>query len=542
MATEQKAKRRAVAQKNGKVGELAFASWASKGPFTANKAEDDFGVDYMCQLLEPAGKSGSQEVSGKSVFVQVKSTSDAVKPRIGINRDDAATALRQAGVFAIAGVHLPSEDVYFRWLDIPFMEELHEFLKSNRKTLTMRLDSMSQGVDSFAKDLRERAKHGQRAKFERARVRLGLAAAIPGARLKVSAGDDDNEWAAVSVPNLMSVVGGGADSHESVARLMFRPVPFVAGFQEVLARHGVQRQVREAAALVDGRFLLAGSSESDATLTIESNGQRATSSFLLRRVQDEQAYIGASGLILRITDVRHSEATGHHVHEIAWVISDEGAVDLVTSGQLDFLRLLVPEARIYVGGQTVPLEGIATLNLGRSVLAIEAVYAGLELPMTGVRLSDLANEVFANNLGLLEFLASPGPVLLGGLLLSIQEAEIDEAAWERHRYRLPVSLRLKEHALLAWVSGECDIFWDDGALRGIMFRTRDDTTFEFTDCQVEGNGHAEAHLGGGLVPYIVGGPTRGPAQVPKDVPFGMELIRLTEPAADPGIAPSGPPA
>lgn len=525
MATGQKAKRRAVAQQIGKVGELAFARWAAKGLFTANKVDDDFGVDYICQLLEPTGKSGSQEVTGKSVFVQVKTTTGAGKPRIGINRDDAETALRQDGVFAIAGVNLPSEDVYFRWLDIPLMEELHKFLESDRQTLTMRLDSMSQGVDRFAKELRERSKHGQRARFERARVSLGLAAAIPGAKLKMSAGDDDNEWVAVSVPNLLSVVRSGADAHEAVARVMFRPVPFVAGFQEVLARHGLRQQVREAASLVDGRFLVAGGAESDATLTIESNGQRATSSFVLRRVQDEQAYIGASGLILRITDVRHFEATGEHVHEISWMISDEGAVDLVTSGQLDFLRLLVPEARIFLGSQTVPLDGITTLNLSRSILAIEAVYAGLELSMTGVRLSDLADNVFANNLGLLEFLSTPGPVLFGGLLLNMVESDVDDALWERHRYRLPVTLRLKEQAVLAWVSGECDVFRDEGAFCGIVFRTRDDTTFELTDYQVEGDGHAEAHLGGGLEPYILGGPTRGPAQAPKDVPFEMEIFR-----------------
>lgn len=536
MATGQKAKRRARAQQLGKLGELTFAAWATKGHLTANKLEDDFGVDYVCQLLEPVGKKGSQEVTGKSVFVQVRATSGADKPRIGLDRVDAETVLRQRELFALVGVRLATGDVYFRWLDIQFMEELTEFLKSRRETLTMRLDRMSQGAEKFAKELRERSKHGHRAKFERARVRLGLTVAIPGAQLRMSAGDDDDEWVAVSVPNVLSVLKGGAEAHEALASVMFRLVPFAAGFHEALSRHGLLPQVLAAAELVDGEFLLRGGSEFDVTLTVESDGQRASSPFLLRRVQDERAYIGSSGLILRITDARHSKATGLHQHEIAWGVSDEGAVDLLESGQLDFLRLLSPQARLYLGSEDfVPLEGATTRDWGHSIQVIEAIYSGLGTPMTGVRLSDLTDEVFALNLGVLETLATPGRVLIGAMLLSIDELEVEEEAWTHLRYRLPITLRLKEHAVLAWISGECKVFLDGGALRAVWFLTRDAGTFELTDYKVEGDGRAEAHLGGGLAPYVLATATPGLSTAPKNVPFAMDFSDLPDTPADPSV-------
>ena len=146
------AKRRAVAQKIGRQGELIFEAWATSGHFSASKLQDDFGVDYVCQQMLPAGKA-TEEVTGLSVFVQVRATSTEKKARIGLSREDVETAIRHSGVFCLAGVHMPTQNVFFRWLDVPLLEEWAAFLRSERETITIRLDTMSQGIDRFSKEL-----------------------------------------------------------------------------------------------------------------------------------------------------------------------------------------------------------------------------------------------------------------------------------------------------------------------------------------------------------------------------------------------------
>src|SRR4051812_17377461 len=128
-----KAKRRSVAQKIGRQGEIMFEAWATAGHFSASKLQDDFGIDYLCQQMLPAGKA-TEEVTGLSVSVQVRATSSTKKPRIALGREDIETALRHAGVFCLAGVHIPTKEVFFRWLDIPLLEEWVDFLKSGRET------------------------------------------------------------------------------------------------------------------------------------------------------------------------------------------------------------------------------------------------------------------------------------------------------------------------------------------------------------------------------------------------------------------------
>ncbi|SCK54657.1 protein of unknown function [Variovorax sp. HW608] len=184
------AKRRALAQKIGRRGELIFEQWATIGGFSASKLQDDYGVDYVCQQMLPTSK-GSEEVTGLSVLVQVRATAiekSGKPPRIGFSREDVETAMRQAGVFCVAAVHMPTSEVRFRWLDIALLEQWASFLKSERDSISMRLDSMSEGADRFSRELVQASRPSQRAKFMKARTQLRLEEVIPGAVLHTNSG------------------------------------------------------------------------------------------------------------------------------------------------------------------------------------------------------------------------------------------------------------------------------------------------------------------------------------------------------------------
>lgn len=496
-----RAKRRSVAQKIGRQGELMFEAWATEGHFSASKLQDDFGVDYVCQQMLPAGKA-TEEMTGLSVFVQVRATSTGKRPRIGLGREDVETALRHTEVFCLVGVHMPTREVFFRWLDISLLEEWAVFLKSDRKTITLLLDSMSQDVERFSRELVQASRPAQRAKFVQARVRMRLEAAMPGSRLRMNTGAM-GEWAAVVVPHILSIVNAGTDEHEALAMAMFRPTPFKVALREILARHAPHKALSTVGDLVDGPVWVAGGAETEVTLEIEHDSQRVLCPFTLRRVRDERAYIGSSGLVLRITDTRQM-ASGEHVHRLSCSVEEDGSADLPTSGQLDFLRMLVPGARLNEAGRPlIPVDHFGVPGIGRSIAAIELTFSRLGLPLTGVRLSDLSDEIFAFNLGVLEALVTEGPPVLPGFVMELDKNEISEACWEPLRYRVPITLRMKEHKILAWVEGDGDGYVHDGAVQGLRFRTRDATNIEVTNFPLAGSDRAMAHFVPGWRPLIL---------------------------------------
>lgn len=517
-----KAKRRAVAQKIGRQGELIFEAWATAGHFSASKLQDDFGVDFVCQQMLPAGKA-TEEVTGLSVFVQVRATSTAKKPRIGMSREDVETALRHAGVFCLAGVHIPTREVFFRWLDIPLLEEWAAFLRSDRETITLRLDAMFKGVERFSKELLLASRPAQRTKFAQARARTSLDAAMHGSRLRMNTGEK-GDWAAVVVPNLLSIVNAGAEQHEALAMAMFRPIPFETGFREILACHAPHKALLSVGALVDGPLWVAGGAETEVTLEIAHGSRRAHCPFTMRRVRDERAYIGPSGLVLRITDTRQAAPEGEHVHEMSWSVEGEGSADLPTSGQLDFLRMLVPGARLNEAGRPlIPVDHFGVQGIGRSIAAIELTFSRLGLPLTGVRLADLGDEVFAFNLGVLEALATEGPLVLSGFVFDLADDEIADDAWEPCRYRVPITLRMKEHNILVWVEGEADAYVHDDTVRGLRFKTRDATDIGVTNFPLAGDGRATAHFVPGWPPLILAQEKPEFAEPIEDFPFHAQF-------------------
>jgi hypothetical protein len=87
-----------------------------------------------------------------------------------------------------------------------------------------------------------------------------------------------------------------------------------------------------------------------------------------------------------------------------------------------------------------------------------------------------------------------GPPAISGFVLDLNDDEITDDGWQPCRYRVPITLRMKEHKILVWVEGEGDLYIHEDAVRGVRLRTRDSTDFQVTDFPLPGDGRATAHF------------------------------------------------
>lgn len=288
--------------KSSADAELLFEAWANAGPFVANKQSEDYGIDYVCRELRAVGSSGTmEETTGASVSVQVRSTTSKERPRISLDREDVETALRQEGPYCIVGVSASTRTVHFRLLDLETAASWARFLQTTRASLSIRLDSMSTGMDTFVAELHRVARPAFRAKLALAITLHAIRSEIPESNLELSSGPA-GEWALVRTPSLGAIFSPRTpDERESLARTLFSPEPFDDTFREALKRFTVQPSLHRVWDLTDGDVYFAGEAESQAELTVEQGDKHVASVFIVRNVADERAYIGRSGLVIRIS-------------------------------------------------------------------------------------------------------------------------------------------------------------------------------------------------------------------------------------------------
>jgi hypothetical protein len=478
----ERAKRRSAGQKIGRDGELVFERWANRNGLSVNKSVQDMGIDYFCEHLKPI-TPGVEEVSGVVVAVQVKATSGKSRPRIRLERTGIETALRLQAPFCLVGVATESDDVGFRFLDEELLEEWSEFLKSTNQFRIQSLDRMQTGIDAFARGLRGVSRPGFRHRLEQRKAEIKLQAVLPDAALQVCGGPGG--WTLVTVPTLSSILRlNGETERERAMRILFTPQPFSSSFETAARQFALHEPFRAVADLADGPVLITGAAESNVKLFVEWKGQREESDFVLRRVEDERAYIGASGLVLRVSDARQGTSKGVAYHYFSSAIESAGAADLSSSGQLPFLRLLRPGALVNeVGRAGVAIKMFRLQHIGAAIAALETVFSALNIPLVETQLADFNDSSFALKIGFLEAALDKNtdrpliPTFVIGLDESVQ---IDECNFRSCKYRVPLVLNIKARGVVLWTEGDADAYVHHGTIHGFRFNTATEARVETT--------------------------------------------------------------
>jgi Domain of unknown function (DUF4365) len=178
-------KRRSLGQRIGTKGEKRFALWATDRRLSTNKVDDDYGVDFLCQILRSVGKNRSEEATGALLAVQVKATDGRTRPRVTLDRQDAVNLLRQTQTTALVAVGPEEPYVHFLFLDQAFIDRLSLFLASPNSTASVRLDEMKADSEEFDRQLSYLSQPGTQHRLRIYKAEKDIVAAIPGSSLSV---------------------------------------------------------------------------------------------------------------------------------------------------------------------------------------------------------------------------------------------------------------------------------------------------------------------------------------------------------------------
>lgn len=500
-----RAKRRYKSQRIGREGELIFERWATRNHLSANKQPEDYGIDYHCQELAPVGH-GSEEVTGRTFLVQVRATSDHRRARITLSREDVETALRHEAPYCLIGVHMPAEKVHFRFLDIDLANEWAAFLAGTNESTSLRVDKMATDPARLLEELRRVTRPAFVSRLAHTKARIAMNRDVPGADFRLNAGMA-GDWALVKVPFL----GRAFDVRdvkelEELASTVFKLGPADDAYGDALRRFALRPSVGRITELTDGPVVLAAGLEQSVTLVANGPEGEVRAEAKLRHAADQRAYLLPCGLVLRVSDARR-KSDGTHAHDLLFEVKSEGAASLGSTTDLAFVKALQSGARISEAGRDgIPVESFGVQRLATSVVAIEKVCAAIGVPLSDVKLPDLTDQTFAVNLAFLEamLLENPRPIPLYAFVLGLKPHEkIKDEAWEPCLYRVPFVLRFKGHNLVAWLSGQGDVYVLDSAVRGFRLGSPDTVDVEPADFEVPGNGIAAAHFADGWAPVPI---------------------------------------
>jgi hypothetical protein len=336
-----------------------------------------------------------------------------------------------------------------------------------------------------------------RAKLAHAITLHAIRSEIPESNLELSSGPA-GEWALIRTPSLGAIFSPRTpDERESLARTLFSPEPFDDKFREALEHFTVQPSLHRVWDLTDGEVYFAGEAERRAELTLEDGEKHVTSEFIVRSAADERAYIGRSGLVIRISRARQT-ASGQMAHQIGFELRREGASDLASSGQVDFLRALVKGARLQlVAGHPMPVEAFGLEQVGQAITAVSDTYGALGFPMDGILLADLRDRTFTMNVGFLQaMLASHVPRFpIPAFVLGLEEGEsVDESNWRPCSYSVPFAAALKSRRIVLWLRGEGEGYVSGGVLRGFRLGPPTSVLAGEVTFDLRGDGIASAYF------------------------------------------------
>lgn len=446
-----------MAQRIGKKGESLFETWAVDHHLSPNKTDEDLGVDFFCQVLRSKDASTSEDVTGAVLGVHVRATEGKTRPRILLDRIDAIDLLQHSHPACLIGIQANTGQIGVLFVEESFIDRLQDFLRSSRKTLSIRLDEMELDSAKFDRKLMDHVRPGVQQRVAVYKAQRTIQSVAPGASLSVQHTSSGGS-AVVDLPWVTSALTIDPKTRDDVRVLAFEKGKSPDEWPGVSLRP----EFLPLLDLADGPAFLRGAVEREEEMVVECDGQRASTTFRIRRAADEFAYVHELGLALVSSDRRRRQKEWVHEMEARLFRGSTSLGD--GTDALPFFRLLRVGAQFVRSGAPISIDtwGEATSRIGCSVHAIENVVRVLGLNLRDFYLGDLQDEEFGNSLGFLDALLienSPAGELIPAFIADPDlEGDVDSMPTENVTMDLPVVLNLQAVGIVIWIRARVAMF------------------------------------------------------------------------------------
>jgi hypothetical protein len=482
-------KRRSFPQRVGTGGELAFRNFSHRQGLLCTKVEEDFGIDFMCQVdLDHLSRKAS-DIASTVVGACVRATTSAAGT-VYLYPGDAKNLLNSGTPLVFVLVHLTSQPevapVYHRVVDEVMIRELHRFLDSGAARMEV-VPGECMSEDLFRASLAEMLSYGYSDKVRVAVAEARINSVLPNTTVEVRT-RANGQMTLISTVDYYSLFERINDGQE---RELLHAV-FGAGEHVVdrVARLNLRPEVIGHLRSLPQPMIFAGfSKELDTSLRVVTGEESASEPFTYRAIGTHFGYVHAAGISLIVSRAR--DRNGTWVHETELFVDPLAINPMEDLGAtLDFFAHCSQGAKLYgedddpqtvsgfdVDAMFTPLiSAAAMINAWRTCAQLDG------WPARSVELKDFTDpQVFNTLVGFAHLLEEPAAIASISFVFRALPTGVGAADLERGpaTVHVPIIGNLADHSVVLHLTVEGSTLSLEGDVVGFEF-----TSIISAECEV----------------------------------------------------------
>ena len=460
-------KKRTKSQRIGARGENAFRHIASGIGLLPTKVEEDFGIDFLCQV-ERSSTGAVTEICGVLLGVAVRATENS-RGRIRLYRNDVETLLNCQFPVIIALVHLGTDTAddraYLKLIDGKFAIELAKFLTSSASEISFTPNSFVSPIDAS----QIVAKATSPGFSERTRLMLaqhGLSLVLPNARLQIKQSAKGNVCLIRTSDFISQFDISTSDAKNRLHTALFGSA---SHFERRMAALSLKGEIWSSLSTLPRPVVIAGSIISGHT-TLVVEGSEVRCEFELRSGIGYIAYVHASGFSIRMSEAKPLD--GQMVHYIDATIDLDSQISFAEHKDLwNFLAECAPDRcwkREDFSGEGVPLESSGDLyRFAWFAHYLQQTKNDIAWPLHGWFLNDAMSDEALNSLAVARIAIAQPEFLSRTPISVIEEGNAEEVPIG---LTIPVCSNLPRGGLVLWLNAEGTALLKEKNVGGVVIR------------------------------------------------------------------------
>ena len=473
-------KRRSFGQRVGLYGENAFRLFAERQGLIATKVEEDYGIDFLCQVDLDPGTLGSSSIADTFIGACVRATRRG-DGAVQLYRADAQYLLRSRAILVFVLIHVVEDErrAYYRFVDREFAWRLATFHRSGRTKMSVKL-SDCRTEHGFRKDLIQALQPGFVEGVSLSLAEQGLKQLIAGATVEIQRGANGQLTLATALNFFDYFERLTEDEQQSLYEAAFGVPQFQ---QRRLGELALREGLVENLSQLPPPYVLTGFVVDERVeLVVSGPAGRSTCAFRHTSNGPHFGYVHTGGLSLTIS--KSKLVDGMLVHEMQTYLDPDVETDRHDFPSLfAFLEHCVPESMIRVQESDFELEieyfhGLVVAGefarKWRQAEGLTGWHPGL------VWLRDASDVETFTTVAFLGQLADD-PSFLNGFGFTIEKGEARDLSTYRQKQRtciLPVVANTASATVVAELNTQVTTFSDEDLITGLRVDEVHDVAIE----------------------------------------------------------------